>query len=221
MHRPAARRPRLLAGTLIALAVGAACTEDGPATAPHVEVVAVRAQPCDRPLPSEGVGVVLADGVVVTAGHVVEGPRRDVTVDGEPAIVVALDARTDLGVLRADVSGRAELADDPSGATHVATPARDLPVRILRTGALVVEDTTDRASYTRQVHTITPDVVDGTSGAPLVDGVGHVLGIVVLANRNDATSYAVTRAEIETVLGANRSAIDAVPVPPATPPCPD
>jgi hypothetical protein len=92
---------------------------------------------------------------------------------------------------------------------------------IRRTGRLVVDDTTDRARYERRVHTITPDVVDGTSGAPLVDELGHVLGIVVLANRSDATSYAVTRSEIESVIGANRSAIAAVPDPPAPPVCPD
>ena len=75
----------------------------------------------------------------------------------------------------------------------------------MRTGPLVVHDTTDGARYEREVHTIRPAVPDGTSGAPLVDGAGDVAGIVVLANRTDGTSYAVTSDEVRRLLAANRA----------------
>jgi S1-C subfamily serine protease len=205
MRRSPPRRPRLVAGALIASAVVAGCADDGPAPEPAPRVVAVAAQACDRPLPSEGLGVVLGDGLVVTAGHVVEGPRRAVTVDGAPATVIAIDARTDLAVLRADVPGAADLTAPPAGAVHVATPTGDVAVELVRTGTLIVDDTTDRARYERQVHTIRPDVVDGTSGAPLVDATGGVVGIVVLANRADGTSYAVTAGEVADLLRGIRS----------------
>ena len=48
-------------------------------------VVAVAAQPCRRPTRDLGIGVVVADGLVLTAAHTVDGDRRAVTVDGRPA----------------------------------------------------------------------------------------------------------------------------------------
>jgi S1-C subfamily serine protease len=205
VRRPAARRPRLLATAVLTATLGA-CVDDGAGPAPEPRVVAVAALPCDRPLPSEGVGVVLGDGLVVTAAHVVEGPRRDVTADGVTAAVVAVDRRSDLALLRADVAGRAVLADDPAGALRVATPAGAADVTFVRHGPLVVHDATDRATYRRDVHTVRPAVPAGDSGAPLVDVAGHVVGIVVLANRRDDTTYAVTAAEVRTLLEADRDA---------------
>jgi hypothetical protein len=223
MHRPAARRARLLTGALTALAVAGGCTDDGPTTR-GVVVVDIAATPCDRPLAAAGLGVVLGDGLVVTAGHVVEGPRRTVTVDGAPAEVLVVDARTDLAVLRAGVAGTASLVDQPTGAVRVATPAGPIAAEVVHTGTLVVHDTTDRARYEREVHVIRPAVPAGTSGAPLVDAGGRVTGVVVLANRADGTSYAVTSEEIRRLLGANRSAAGAVPRadlgPDAAVPCP-
>ncbi len=83
----------------------------------------------------------------------------------------------------------------PRDAT-VAVPAGPIDVEILRTGPLVVRDTTDRARYEREVHTFTPGVEDGTSGAPLVDDDGRVLGIVVLDNPAAGVAYAVTGEEL-------------------------
>jgi hypothetical protein len=100
----------------------------------------------------------------------------------------------------AEVSGRAELAHIAVGDARVVTRVGSIDVDVLRTGTLVVHDATDRARYEREVHTVRPAVAAGTSGAPVVDEAGRVLGIVVLANRADDWSYAVTSAEI----GASR-----------------
>ena len=81
-------------------------------------------------------------------------------------------------------------------------PADPIDVEILRTGPLVVRDSTDRARYQREVHTFTPGVEDGASGAPLVDDDGRVLGIVVLDNRGRGVAYAVTGEELSRLLRA-------------------
>ena len=199
MHRPPARRPRLVAGALI-LGALAGCRDDGPVDAAP-RVVAVAAQPCRRPTRDLGVGVVVADGVVLTAAHTVDGARRAVTVDGRPATVVALDPRTDLALLSADVSGPSV---DPrpltAAAARVATTGSSATVRVIRTGRLIVHDATTGARSERDVHTLRPALPRGTSGAPLLDARDRLVGLVVLDNRTDGTAYAVTGDEIDRFL---------------------
>jgi hypothetical protein len=161
VRRPPTRRPRRIA--VAVLTALAACAEDGPSSQPRVLTVA--AQPCDTPNRSLGFGVVVADGVVATAAHTVEESRRDVTVDGQPARVAVLDARTDLALLTVDVDTEpARIAGDSPRDATVAMPAGRIEVEILRTGPLVVRDTTDRARYRREVHTFTPGVSSTTTG---------------------------------------------------------
>ena len=180
-----------------ALATAPACGREG---GREVTVVDVAARACDRPTPDRGVGVVVAPNLVATAGHTVEGRRREVTVDDTAATVIAIDARTDLALLRAEVDGEVRFADEAPAAAVVVTPDGEVDVDILSTGRLVVHDTTDRRRYTRDVHTLTPGVPTGTSGAPLLDADGRLLGIVVLANRTDDTSYAVTADELRALI---------------------
>jgi S1-C subfamily serine protease len=177
MRLAAARRPRLVAAILVALTGG--CTDDGPVARPTV--VRVAAQPCDRPNRSHGLRFVVADGLVATAAHTVEGPHRDLTVDGVPATVAALDPRTDLALLAVDLAAPpAALSLGAATAAIVLHPDGATPLEIVRSGTLVVHDTTDRARFERQVHTFEPGIAEGTSGAPLVDPAGRVLGVVVL-----------------------------------------
>ena len=164
-------------------------------------VVEVAARPCDTPNRSFGFGVVVAEDLVATAAHTVEGPRREISVDGRPARVAVLDARTDLALLAVDVDAtQARIAYDSPRHAIVDLPAGPIDVEILRTAPLVVRDTTDRARYRREVHTFMPGVEHGTSGAPLVDDDGRVLGIVVLDNPNRGVAYAVTGKELTNLL---------------------
>jgi hypothetical protein len=204
VHRQTARRPRLVAGALIAALAG--CRDDEPsAAAPQVVVVA--GQPCRRPTRDLGLGVVIDDGTVLTAAHTVDGARRSVTVDGRAAAVVAVDPRADLALLTADVAGPAVVLDDAAaGAAHVATASGIIDVDVVGTGPLVVHDTTAGLRHEREVHTLRPEVPAGTSGAPLLGDDGRLLGIVVLDNRTDGTAYAVTAAEIDRFLGERPTA---------------
>jgi S1-C subfamily serine protease len=196
MHRPAPRRPRRLAA-LIALT---ACS--GGSTAAPPEVVAVSARPCTSPNRALGLGVVVADDLVATAAHTVEGPLRDLRVDGRPATLVAVDARTDLALLEAADVGTepAELSDRAPSSATVLTPGAELPVELVSTGPLVVHDTTAGLRHERQVHRISPAVTRGISGAPLVDEDHRVLGIVVLSGPGDDIAYAVTADELEVLI---------------------
>ena len=196
MHRPASWRTRRLAA-LIALT---ACS--GGSTAATPEVVAVSAQPCTSPNRALGIGVVVADDLVATAAHTVEGPLRDLRVDGRPTTLVSVDARTDLALLAAPDVGTepAELSDRSPSSARLLTPGEELPVELVSTGPLVVHDTTAGLRHERQVHRISPAVASGTSGAPLVDDDNRVLGIVVLSEPADDIAYAVTAGELEALI---------------------
>lgn len=209
MHRPPARRPRRLAVVLTAVALSGCAGDDGAANG--VVVVEVAAQPCDSPNRDLGLGVVVGDGLVATAAHTVDGDRRQITVDGTTAVVVSIDARTDLAVLAVEVEGRpAELTTEGIAAGTVQTDDGEFVVDVLRTGALVVDDTTAGVRHRRDVHTFSPGVAAGTSGAPLVDDTGRVAGVVVLTNRTDGTAYAVTAVEVQALL--DREPAPAAPV---------
>ena len=65
----------------------------------------------------------------------------------------------------------------------------------MRTGDLLVHDVTDRGDYEREVHTPAPGVRHGTSGGPLLDGDGRLLGIVVLDEPGDGVAHTVTAGE--------------------------
>jgi S1-C subfamily serine protease len=169
--------------------------------------VAVAAQPCRRPTSDLGVGVVIGADTVLTAAHIVDGPRRSVTVDGRAATVVALDARADLALLSIDIPGPSVALQPLSGeAARVATTRDSTKVRVLRTGRLIVHDATTGGRNERDVHTFVPSVPEGTSGAPLLDGRDRLVGLVVLDNRTDDTAYAVTSEEIDRFLAQPRIA---------------
>lgn len=196
-----------LAG-LMTLGASAGCGgDDGPAGRPTV--VAVTVQRCARPNAVHGVGVVVRDGLVVTAGHVVEGDLRrlELTAGGAtvPAAVVALDRNRDLALVTADLGGAvggepvvAEAAGAVPSAATVVTPEREMGVTIDRHVTQVVDHATDGATYRREVVVFPPAVDAGTSGAPVLDADNRLVGIVV-ATLDDET-YAVTAGEVSSLV---------------------
>jgi S1-C subfamily serine protease len=191
----------------VAAAVGlvaalAGCGDDSPAAAAQPPtLVEVATQRCRQPNRFHGIGVVAGDGLVLTAGHTVEGDLRALDVDGVPARVVTIDRRTDLALVRADVPG-----DTPTLAPRVPDAARMLTldsahdVAIDRHVTLVVEHATDRATYRRSVVIFTPGVVDGDSGAPVVDESGRLVGVVIADQHGEGV--AVDAGEVKALLAA-------------------
>lgn len=200
------RAPALL---VLAALTGAACADGGPMAARREGtsmtrpiVVAVAAQPCDRPTRDRGWGVVVGEDLVATAAHTVDGPRRAITVDGAPAVVVAVDRRRDLALLEVPTGDAVPAVLDRTTVTDgaVVTPAGDRAVRVVRTGRLVVNNVSDRTRSERMVHTFEPGVAGGTSGAPLVTPAGAVAGIVLLDRGGVDRADAVTAGELAGLL---------------------
>lgn len=175
-----------------------ACAAEGRAEPVALDVTV---QTCDMPTQSHGFGALIAQDVVVTAGHTVEGDLRSLTVDGEAAEVIALDRRLDLALLRVDVDADVlDLSTEPAETARLLGAGRGSAIDIVKTATLIVHDATDEQRYERIVHTIAPGVAGGTSGAPVVDDEGRVLGIVVLDDRGRDVAYAVAAAEITALL---------------------
>jgi S1-C subfamily serine protease len=185
---------------LASLASG--CADDGGA-ATAVQVAGVEAIGCDRPQPRSGVGTFVADDMLLTAAHVVEGDLRDLRVGGAPAVVVGIDHRTDLALV-AIVAGHDDSIGDRESPRWVVTPPSDFspgPVRVvtpegssdvtlLRTLTLRVKDVTADTTAERQALELDVVVDEGDSGSAVVDADGNLLGVVVLRRPAAGVSYA-------------------------------
>jgi S1-C subfamily serine protease len=177
------------------------CGDDSPAAAQPSALVEIATQRCSQPNRFHGLGIVVGDNLVLTAGHTVEGDLRALAVDGVPARVLTIDRRTDLALLDADVAGgRPDLAEDVPESARMLTLDGARDVEIDRHVTLVVEHATDRATYRRDVVIFTPGVVDGDSGAPIVDDSGRPVGAVVAGQ--DDEGIAVDAQEIADLLAA-------------------
>ena len=200
MHRPAPRRPRRVAAltALIALTALPPARTAAPLRRPNGRR---RRRAAVRPARTDalGFGVVVAEDLVATAAHTVEGPLRDLRVDGRPATLVTADARTDLALLAVPDVGTepAELSDGAPSKRHVADTRRGAARRdrLDRTARRARHDRRRAPRATRAPHLTLPSQ-DGTSGAPLVDDRNRVLGIVVLSEPADDVAYAVTAGEL-------------------------
>ena len=180
-------------GIVVLLAL-AACADDGPpAAAPDMEV---RAAGCSL-VDELSKGIVVADGRVLTAAHGLRGATA-VTVDGEPATVVALDHRIDAALLAVPTTGRPVAI-----ATEVAPgPARidGRPVVVERLVVASVEEPRDDATYRRRALVIDGDVRPGDSGSGVRQPDGQLIGMVFAAStRTDSVAYAVAASELRAV----------------------
>jgi S1-C subfamily serine protease len=195
--------------------VAAGCGDDAlTAAVEPPTLVAIETQRCQQPNRFHGVGVVVGDDLVLTAGHTVEGDLRELTVDREPARVVVIDRRTDLAILSAPtaVDIVAAASEVPEEAQLVG-PDGIRPVDIDRHVTLVVEHATDQATYERDVVFFTPGVTDGESGSPIVDDAGRLVGVVIADQ--DGEGVAVTIDEITAILDVASAADDlGLPDPP-------
>jgi S1-C subfamily serine protease len=160
------------------------------------------------------VGTLIADGLVLTAAHVVEDELRDLEVDGQPARVVALDARTDGAVLALDVPmdrGAPTTSDaDVADAVRIVTVSDVIDTTILRIVTLSVDDATDGVVHRRQALVLAGAVPDGTSGAPVVDGDGRVVGMVTISHAGRDVTYATRTGELQPLIRSAATTDDSV-----------
>ena len=172
----------------------------------------VEGQACDRI--QEGTAFVVGPNLVVTNAHVVAGERetRVTTSDGRrlDATVVAFDPNRDLAVLRVpglglpalelgsgQIDERGALFGHPGGGA-----LRQAPVRIAEQIVARGTDITRTNPTEREVYVLAAVTAPGDSGGPIVDADGRVIGVMFAYDiSRQSTAYALTRTELDPVLG--------------------
>lgn len=136
---------------------------------------------------SSGTGFVVSpDGVLATCAHVVEGAKRlEVHLQGQtyPATVLAVDAKSDVALIRVTASGLSPLTLTDSDTVQLAESVRAVgyPLSdVLGTDVKVTTGTVagivnDRARGKRIQ--IDAPINPGNSGGPIVNGAGQVVGV--------------------------------------------
>ena len=185
------------------IAATASITSTGCAPDPPSSVVGLTVDGCTLGLES-GSGMVVGDGLVLTAAHVVAGADTITVIrSGRTATageIVGFDPDMDLAyvsipgdsTVTLDVASRHVEADD----TGVAYVVRDgkpvtLPVRVIRpvtisTEDIYVEDSTKRPGFELDV-----EISPGDSGGPVVVD-GKVIGVLWARARSDRSrAYAI------------------------------
>jgi S1-C subfamily serine protease len=172
----------------------------------------VEGQACDRI--QEGSGFVAGPNLVVTNAHVVAGERDThvTTNDGRrlDTTVVAFDPNRDLAILRvpglglpalelgeARVDDRGALFGHPGGGA-----LRQAPVRVAEQIVARGTDITRTSPTEREVFVLAAVTAPGDSGGPIVDHDGRVVGVMFAYDiSRQSTAYALTRTELDAVLG--------------------
>jgi S1-C subfamily serine protease len=144
----------------------------------------------------QGSGWVARQGVVVTNAHVVAGTDdTSVQVGGQgPRIdagAIWFDSRNDLAVLRAPGLGATPALGINEGARPGTSgavlgfpgdgPYDVQPGRLGPTSTVITQDAYGRGPVRRRITTLRGLVRSGSSGGPMVDGNGRVLGTIFAA----------------------------------------
>jgi S1-C subfamily serine protease len=178
--------------------------------------VRVSASGCDARY--DGSGVTVSRNHVLTNAHVVAGSdevqiRRP---DGVqlPGRVVTFDPDRDLAIIEVPELGQEPLllghgqARDEGvaiGYPGGQPDPRVAPVRIEQRRTALGRDIYGLDETEREVLFLASSLLPGDSGAPVVNQVGEVVGLVFAVNPdNDGSAYALDREEIDAVLAAPR-----------------
>ena len=127
----------------------------------------------------------LADGVALTAAHVVDDQLRRLEVDGRAARVVAISAATDLALVATEASSDRTIDACPAMVRHdrgrhagsgrrasvvtIVAADGDVPTTVERVVTLRVDDVSAGAVHERRALVLAAEVRSGDSGSPVVD----------------------------------------------------
>ena len=192
---------------MIAAALGVALAACAGGPPDRITTVAIAATPCDRPTARLGVGTVVADGLVLTAAHIVEDDLRGLEVDGQPARVVALDARTDGAVLALETADRATAQRrcrdvDVADAVRIVTPTDVISTTVLRIVTLSVDDTTDGVVHRRQHWCSTARCQPARVARRSSTSDGRIVGMVTISHTGRDVTYATRTGELQPLIDA-------------------
>ena len=131
--------------------------------------------------------------------------------------MVAFDPERDLAVLRVRNLRLFALpfADGGVGTTGAVFghpgggPLRIAPARIAETVNAAGTDIYRTGRTSRRVHVLAAELAPGDSGGPLVDQQGRMVGVAFAIDPGqESTAYALTRGEVDAVLGPYTSALN-------------
>lgn len=200
----------ILAGLAVAVAIGGCGGSAGNEEA-AASVVALAGRVCTVPVAASG--VVIDEGMVLTAAHPVAGAGAAlevVTAGGRrfPATVVGFDPERDLALLAVTglTASVASIDVGEPGATGViiamapSGETRRVPFRVQRRITATGDDIYGEGDVARQALELDADIDEGDSGAPAFDVGGRVIGVVFAESRSRGVSYAVDATEIRAFL---------------------
>lgn len=161
-----------------------------------------------------GVATIEQPDLVLTVAHALSGVGA-VTVDGNQAVVLAIDTRSDLALLRitdeTDTAGPS--VESLRNSLRSADSGDDVEVLLIKDDFVTATDSViERVAVIRHTNKIDDTVtersglvldvelVGGDSGAPVIGADGRLLGIMYADAKDSPTSYAISAEEIQSLL---------------------
>jgi len=166
-----------------------------------------------------GTGIAVGEiGVIVTVAHTIAGATRIVAIDEDGAehlaAVRSFDPGADLAVLQIDGAsspglrlGRAQ----PGGRAEVVTVrskvgTTGVPAVIEKFISVTIDDIYRHATAHRSAIELNAKIVNGDSGAGVLDGNGDVVGVIYAMSRTrPGVAFALDDRQILSILDAVRS----------------
>lgn len=161
-----------------------------------------------------GLATIEQPDLVLTVAHALSGVGP-VTVDGNQAVVLAIDTRSDLALLRitdeTDMAGPS--VESLRNSLRSADSGDDVEVLLIKDDLVTATDSViERVAVIRHTNkvddTVTErsglvldvELVGGDSGAPVIGADGRLLGIMYADAKDSPTSYAISAEEIQSLL---------------------
>jgi len=201
---------RVWRGAIVALGIGvSACSGGGTprAAIPAIDrAVTITTSVCGDASQTRGTGVVVDEGMVLTAAHVVVG-AGDVTVEpgSRPAEIIGLDTKRDLAALSLSTEfspavGFSTVGDGALVTVVGGAASGSMDVTVERHVTIDIDDVRGTERHERGGYVLAGRIAPGDSGAGLFSGDSLVGMVFAVLSDGSNRSYAVDSAEIEDFL---------------------